>query len=213
MNVRSLGLKSFQFALIAAATLAPHALSAQGRLDFPEEDPGPPIYARIRSGFVVHTDQWAAIVFYRQPNCVPVSFNLLNLFNPPAAFTCSLTGEGFVVYDSVPPPLGAAPRQAKFFGLGTVPVWLVSWPELQAAIADGVLTITELAALPSLRVGSASFFRETLHPSATVPGSGAHVSELTMVGSGNLSGGQSFFLQVAANGENLELKNVIIQIQ
>jgi hypothetical protein len=192
------------------------AAPAQVRVDFGpgEADPGPPFYARITETFVAHTDQWAAIVFYRQPGCVPPTFNLLTFFNPPSAFGCPLTVEGFLVYNEVPPPPGAAPKQAKLFGLGAVPVWFVSWPELQGAMADGALTITELAALPSLRVGSAGFFRETLHPSPTLPGSGARVTHLTIVASGTLPQGQSFFLQVAAQGENLmEVKNVIIQFR
>lgn len=51
---------------------------------------------------------------------------------------------------------------ANLHGLGAVPVWFVSWPEMQAALADDVLTV--LLSLPSLRIGSASFFKETQHP-------------------------------------------------
>jgi hypothetical protein len=193
---------------LLAGSSAIGVVNAQVRVDFPEEDPGPPYYARIRSGFVVHTDQWAAIVFYRQPGCVPAGFNLLNLYNPPAAFSCTLTLEGFEVFDPGPRPPGTAPKQAKTFGLGAVPVWFVSWPELQTAMADGVLTITELATLPSLKVGSAGFFRETLHPSEA-----AQQPELTIVANGTTGSGQDFFLQVAANGDPLSLKNVIIQFK
>ncbi len=102
----------FLLSLLACATSLGIA-QAQVRVDFPEEDPGPPYYARIRSGFVIHTDQVAAIVFYRQPGCVPAGFNLLNLFNPPTAFSCTLTVEGFEVFDQAPPPLGAAPNKPK----------------------------------------------------------------------------------------------------
>jgi hypothetical protein len=208
VNLRGLRLKGFWLVLIAASTLSSGSLRAQARLDFPEEDPGPPYYARIHGGFVTHTDQWAAIVFYRQPSCVPTGFNLLKLFDPPAAFFCTLTVEGFEVFDQAPPPPGTAPKQAKTFGLGAVPVWFVSWPELQAAMADGVLTITELQTLPSLRVGSAGFFRETLHPSEA-----AQHPELTIVASGTTSAGQDFFFQVSANGDPLSLKNVMIQFK
>jgi hypothetical protein len=185
-------------------------LSAQGgvRVEFPEDDPGPPYYARIRHGFVIHTDQTAAIVFYRSPSCVPPNFNLLNLFNPPAAFGCPLTVEGFAVFDQAPPPQGSSPKQAKTYGLGNVPVWFVSWPELQGAIADGLLTIGELQGLPSLQVGSAAFFRETLHPTES-----AQVPKLSIVARGTLSTGQAFFLQVSATGDGLELKHVTIDIR
>jgi hypothetical protein len=201
--------KTIDVLLILLAGLSAFGIAnAQVRVDFPEEDPGPPYYARIRSGFVVHTDQWAAIVFYRQPACVPAGFNLLNLFNPPAAFFCTLTVEGFEVFDPGPRPPGTAPKQAKTFGLGAVPVWFVSWFELQTAMADGVLTISELQTLPSLRVGSAGFLRETLHPSGA-----AQEPDLTIVASGATSSGQDFFLQVVANGDPLSLQNVIIQFK
>jgi hypothetical protein len=186
-----------------AVLLVTNPALAQARLDFPEEDPGPPYYARIRQGFVVHTNEWAAIVFYRQPSCVPPNFNLLNLFNPPAAFGCALTVEGFLLLDQVPPPPGTPPKQSKSFGLGAVPVAFVSWAELQAAMADGVLTIVELGALPSLRIATATFFRETLHPSG-----GAQQPELTIVASG-----QGFFLQVSATGDPLSPKTVTIQLK
>ena len=50
---------------------------ANVRLAFPEETPGPPYYARISSEGAPQTAQWAAIVFYRDPSCVPSDFNLL----------------------------------------------------------------------------------------------------------------------------------------
>ena len=112
------------------------------------------------------------------------------------------------MFDPGPRPPGAAPKQVKSFGLGAVPVWFVSWSELQAAMADNVLTIAELAALPSLQVGYAGFFRETLHPSEA-----AQQPDLTMVASGITTAGRDFFLQVAVNGDPLSLKDVIIQFK
>jgi hypothetical protein len=61
-----------------------------------------------------------------------------------------------------------------------VPIWFVAWPELQAAIDDGTLTIGELAGLPSLRIGYASFYQESVrnstqgrrHPSSTTEARG-----------------------------------------
>ena len=61
-----------------------------------------------RLRFEPHTDEWAAIVFYPTPECIPAGFSLLDYLD------------------------------------------------------DDLLTIGELAALPSLRVGSASFFLETV---------------------------------------------------
>ena len=172
---------------------------------FPEDDPGPPFYARIRHNFAIHNGQWAAIFFYRSPTCVPAGFNLLQLFNAPAAFGCPLPVEGFAVYDQAPPPPGVSPKQAKTFGLGAVPVWFVRWNDLQAAVADGVLTIQDLAQMNPI-VGSAALFRETLHPTET-----AQVPKLSIVASGTTATG-TFFVQASANGPGLELKHVRIEI-
>jgi len=178
------------FLSVFGVPLVTGVAQAQARLDYPGQDPGPPFYARIRQGWVVHTDQWAAIAFYRQPSCVPPGFNLLNLFNPPAAFGCTLTVDGFLLYDQVAPPPGTVPKQVESFGLGAVPVAFVLWPELQAAMADGVLTIGELEALPSLRVLTATFLHESFHASG-----GAQRVQLMLVASG-----PGFFLQVLATG-------------
>ena len=167
---------------------------AQVRTQIPEEDPGPPFYARVERSsvhtqIVPHTDEWAAIVFYRSPACVPPNFNLMDLFNVPGAFFCQLTIEGFEIWRNGPPPVDFAPMQAKFNGLGAVPVWFVSWSELQAAIADDVLTITELQTLSSLQKGTATFFRETLHPTG-----GANQPKLSITARGTLEDGRIFQL-------------------
>jgi hypothetical protein len=196
-------LRRIRTALLMAPLLS---AIAQGeiRVEFPEDDPGPPFYARIRHNFAIQNGQWAAIIFYRSPNCVAPSFNLLRLFNP-AAFGCPLTVEGFALYDQVPPPPGVSPKQAKTFGLGAVPVWFVRWADLQTAVADGVLTIQDLAAMNPI-VGSATFFRETLHPTET-----AQVPKLSIVARGTTATG-TFFVQASATGEGLELKHVTIEL-
>ncbi|MGH8458959.1 MAG: hypothetical protein ACRESV_06380, partial [Nevskiales bacterium] len=61
---------------VLAAPLVIGVAQAQVRRDVPAEDPGPPFYARISRSFVVHTQDWAAVVFYRPPACVPTGFNL-----------------------------------------------------------------------------------------------------------------------------------------
>jgi len=61
---------------------------AQVLLQVPGDSPGPPFYARtdlVSGVFRFHTDEWAAVVCYRAPDCVPSEFNLLT-------FPCSLTG-------------------------------------------------------------------------------------------------------------------------
>jgi hypothetical protein len=152
MSRRLLVLALASAGLLALVGAAP--AYAQVRTEFPEHDPGPPFYARVERSsvhteIVPHTEDWGAVVFYRALYCVPAEFNLLDLFDIPAAFFCPLTIEGFEVWRNGPPPEDLAPMQAKFNGLGAVPVWFVSWPELQAAVADDVLTLAELA--PCLR--------------------------------------------------------------
>jgi hypothetical protein len=165
------------------------------------EDTPLPYYARIERGIVIHDGTSAAIVFYRPPVCVPADFNLLDFFDVPGAFACvPMTVEGFQVTKS--PPI---PAQSLLRGLGAVPVWFVDWPELEAAVADDAVTITELAALPSLRIGSADSYHETLHPTG-----GTKQNKLTLIASGELTAGGEFFLQ--ASEVEGELKHVQIEL-
>ncbi len=101
--------------------------------------------------------------------------------------------------------------QSKLREAGAVPVWFVSWPVLQAAAADGVLTITELAGLPTLVKGHADQFDETLHPLQ-----GARNGHLKMNAFGTLPDGRSFRVQVTAvnnrgTGGVAEPKHVAIE--
>jgi hypothetical protein len=175
------------------------AAEAQVRLSVPAEDPGPPFYTVLEQAFVPHTDQWAAITFLRQPDCVPDDFNLLNLFDVPAAFGCPLTIQGHVIYRNAPPPVDEAPIQVNLHGLGAVPIWFVSWPELQLALADNVLTVPELLALPSLQIGFANFFKETQHPGNERP-QGVGNGKIEITARGTLTDGRTFQFQVREMG-------------
>jgi hypothetical protein len=62
--------------------------AAAVRIEIPEQGPGVPAYARIEAGRVIQDGAWAAIVFYRLPECVPQDFNLLRFFDPPRGFEC-----------------------------------------------------------------------------------------------------------------------------
>lgn len=183
---------------------------ANVRLEFPTADnPGPPMYAQISDipGFgleIYHTEEWAAIPFYRDPRCVPLDFNLLDAFDVPRAFDCGLNIQGFEIWP-VPPPQGAGPIQGKYWGLGAVPIYFVSWPELRAAVADGKLTITELRALPSLRIGSASFFSVDLHPSGV-----ANVPHIEISARGVLRDGKQFQFQVAGGDQSALIQHIKI---
>src|SRR5215211_6164 len=143
-------------AMVAAlVALVPVLLGAQSsmKLRFPEQDPGGPVYARVERPFLLHTVQYASIIFYRDPECVPEDFNLLDnvdLVGFPAnarAFQCPLTAEGFQIWTTYPFP--GPPNLVLTKGAGAVPVWFVAWNELEGALADDVLTIGELRVLPS----------------------------------------------------------------
>jgi hypothetical protein len=199
--------------LLAGAAISTSVVQAAVLVRIPDESPGVPAYARIDQLFPFHNEEWAAIVFYRDPACVPEGFNLLEYVDIPAAFGCPLTVAGLEIWENGPPPLSSdvAPIFSNLHGLGAVPVWFVSWPELQDAIADGVLTITDLASMASLQVGSASFFDERLHPVG-----GTRHPNLSIVAHGRLLDGRSFQYEAAVSlqehGQNtgLRVKNIRI---
>lgn len=176
----------------------------QVRLRVPEESSSGPFYARIERGLVLQTEEWVAIAFYRDPDCVRASFNLLNFFdvaNIPAIFSCPLTVSGFELWDDPP---GAAPKQGKLRGNGEVPVWFISVADYEAALPG--LTMTELLAMSSLMQGVATDFEETLHPLG-----GAQQSMLQIVASGDLPDGRTFhFVAVEASAD---LRHVSIEFR
>jgi hypothetical protein len=169
------------------------------RTTFPSaEDPGPPSYARIEPEppHVFSDGQWAAIYFYRDPGCVPADFNLLTLFDF-EAFGCDLEVEGFDLWEVE--PLSAPPKIFIAKGTGAVPVWFVPVDVINQAMADGELTIGELAGLEGLLVGTAAKFNETLHPFPLPPelGGGGHPNpKIIMNAHGRLEDGRQFNLHI-----------------
>jgi hypothetical protein len=177
------------------------SVHAAVRLWVPLQDPGPPFYAAIDrppTGQIFHDGEWAAIPFVRDPACVPADVNLLDGFDlPPRPFRCGLTVHGFVIYKNGPDDL--LPIHALLMGNGAVPIWFMRWSELQTAIDDDVLTITELETLPSLLVGSASFFEYLQQPGAFRP-QGFGNGKIESVASGTLSDGRGFQFSVREVG-------------
>ena len=164
------------------------------------EDQQPPYYATIDRGFMPHTEEWAVVIFYRTPECVPADFNLLDFFDPPPRpFLCALQIEGHSNWRSVDDPF---PADIHLQGTGAVPLWFVRWPELQAAVADDKLTVAELSALPSLLIGSASFFNHSIRNSIR----GQRGGNEALVASGTLTDGRSFqveYTEKFREGEHL----------
>lgn len=124
-----------------------------------------PFYARIEHGQmgVIHTDEWAAIPFYRNPECVPKDFNLLDFFDIPRVWECESFMAGHEVWKN--PDIDAAPIQSELKAVGPMPIYFVSWEVLQEALKDDKLTVPELKGLPTVQIGIATFYTETLHPS------------------------------------------------
>lgn len=160
-----------------------------------------PFYARAPRNQTFDDGEWAVIPFYRSPDCVPVHFNLLDFFDFPdgtnfGAFECQpVTTDNFSIWKNGP-NVDPAPVMSQFHGLGAVPVWFVRVEELEAAVADDVLTIGELAGLPSLLLGTATHFKETLHPGESGSPSGGRIQ---IKATGELIDGRSFRVNLAAN--------------
>ncbi|OGO60206.1 MAG: hypothetical protein A2029_01275 [Chloroflexi bacterium RBG_19FT_COMBO_47_9] len=156
--LKKLGL--FLVIILGIVLLTPHTAQANVRFD---NNGQVPYYARIAQGEFYTDSDWVAIVFYRLPECIPADFNLLDFFDFANVWNCAPTTSGFEIWKNGP-GIDTAPLQQELFGMGVVPVWFADTQELMTVIEDGVLTIDELGSLPSLKIGTASFYHETLHP-------------------------------------------------
>jgi hypothetical protein len=172
------------------------------------DDITPPFYlsgggpALLEDGtpWAMQDGTWAAIPFYRDPTnllATDPDFDLLSDFDP-NVFDAPLHIKGWVEATD-----DLLPYRWQARGTGALPIAFVKWDELQAAMADGALTIGELASLPSLRVGTATFYQEENHIYGVHP-----VSHLAVEARGKLAGGGSFKLKVVE--VDLELKEVQI---
>jgi len=190
-------------ALLAAALFSGPS-SASVRLEVEGGVPGGgPFYARIERGLIHHDAEWAAILFYRLPECVPGDFDLLDLFDVPRAFECPFLAEGFEIWENGP-AVDPAPIQSRLTGVGAVPVWFAKWSEVDAEAADGVLTMDALLGLPSLVRGIATFLQETLHPSQ--PG---RQTMITVVATGVLDDGRAFRYHATEAGDAIRTVEIV----
>ena len=134
---------------------------------------GVPAYANLGAilpdgtVWTINTDQWAAIPFYHDPDCVPEDFNLALCwdFN---AFNCYSYMEGFYLFKDEP-SADTSPIQAKYKAAEPMPVYFIPWPILEEALEDSELKMPELEGLEGLRIGFATFYTETYHAGASVP--------------------------------------------
>lgn len=173
---------------------------------FPDQDPGPPFYARVTTlmNQIFRADGYVAIPFYREPECVPAEFDLLQAYHfpgpgGPGAFGCPLIVEGHLLIES-DAPQGTFP--IRVVSNGPAEVWFVEWSAFQAATADGTLTMAELVALEPLR-GLAHTFNEMLAPRAD----DHHV---VITSSGTLEDGRTFRFNVNHRGDRTQ--SILIRI-
>lgn len=207
--------------LLAAAFLsASFNTFANERIEVIDNFDGPPYYTQLQPTvvpgeyFIPHTSEWAAIPFLREPLCVPPEFNLLSLFDIPTALFCDLTVEGFAVFKNGPPPIDAAPYLHQLRAIDEVPVWFAEWSEVQAAIADGDLTMLELMDMESLLMGYAPAYKETVLPGVERP-QGYGNGKIEINARGYLMDGRSFKLHVLEHGDDgvSTLRHVKIDIK
>lgn len=183
------------------ALVASLGVQAELRLEIPNDTFGPPFYARLEFPHIdpvlVPSDgKWAALVLYRQRDCIPDDFNLLEIFDVPAAFSCPLNNiTGYEVYENAP-GVDPAPIRSRLTGQGPVPVWFVRQDEFELAAADGVITIADVEAMLSLRVASADFYDELLRPSQSNPAGFIHI-----LARGEFEDGDRFRLTYTINGD------------
>lgn len=156
-------------AAVALGLLAVAAI-AEVRLEIPTEAEYGPVYVRpLWDG----ESDWTVWIFYRSPECIPEDFNLWRFFDfadrdgngVPDPYDCELLMEGFGIWEDEAAAQTAAPIHNWLKEVDVVPIWFVNPDEVDEASSDGVLTIGELLELPSLMMGLADYYRETLHPS------------------------------------------------
>ena len=86
-------------------------------------------------------------------------------------------------------------------------LYFVSWPRFRTRVADRRLTISDLKAVPSLRIGLAASFTIGLRPGFfSEPG-------VDMSGEGRLQNGRPFAFQASAAGKSITPKHVKIEFK
>jgi len=198
---------------VAVATQVEEVLPVETKEPVRMESNGEvPFYARFGENETFSSGEWTVIVFYRPPDCIPADFNLNQFFHfpgetGPGAFACTPPTTTSVEYWANNPQTDPAPLIAEMTGRGAVPVWFISKSEMETAVADGIVTIGELAGLPSRLVGTAATYTELLHPSQ----SNAQ-SLIQFAAEGTTEDGRSFKVDVSYGDPAVE-NHTTIEIQ
>jgi hypothetical protein len=220
-----LGLAAILAACDGQQPVAPNSFSsvevasqtANAKSLFRVESPMFPFYARAEppadvGGFAYHDDNWAAIVFYRDPSCIPTDFNLFQFydFNFGDVFGCTSLVDGFSLHVE---PDGVTPPKVSNLSGTAVAIWFVPWDEeFQQAVEAEALTVSQLENMDGLVKGVATHFRETLGSVEFHP-----VPKINITARGYIlpeSGGGSFNYVVNWPGLTVdEVRNVNIVIR
>lgn len=144
------------------------------------------------------SDDWAVLALYRPVACVGYGVDLAepDPLAIPAVFGClpmSVTGFSLTRAGAV------APWKADLRNRGDMEVWFLSRADFDdARNDDGRITREEFEAAPSFVTGTASFYREEVHP-APVPGlPGGHpVVHLVIESHGTVQDGGRFRVAAA----------------
>jgi hypothetical protein len=203
--------------LAGLAQAPPAHSSAPLILTFHEEDPGPPYYANFAGDvstygrFIPNDGEWAGIMFFYPPKCVPQDFNLLERTDPRASDCRPVTVKTKLWFDpdTFPdaPPLQIHTQE----GEGGVPIYFVKMSNLETAMDDDFLNIDELHELQetdSLLIGNASFLQWITHNSYQAPGRSFGNEQFTA--KGNLEDGRSF--QFHYNEEGFDIDGQLTHI-
>jgi len=123
----------------------------------------------------------------RDPACIPPDFNLLDMWDLPAAFECPfLLGGQEWWYE----PLVDIPFKCVYVleNDGSVPVYFVDLAELDSEIADDQLTLGELETFSSLKVGQATYVKNDILNSNAPDSDGRGHGVMTAIGTLQESG-------------------------
>lgn len=176
-----------------------------------ENGDGPPFYARFGKNELFSDGERVVIIFYRSPDCIPADFNMNQFFhfpseNGPGAFGCAPPTTSSIDTWANSPETDPAPLVAEITGLGAVPVWFIEVSEVEEALADGFVTIGELAELPSRIEGTASSYTELLHPTQS-----NESPLIQFTGSGTTEDGGNFSVDVSQGATDVE-DHIIIDL-
>lgn len=113
-----------------------------------------------RTDIIPILNGYGVIYFYvEDPEIIPADFNLLTFFDI-RALEHKFAVEVFEIFADTNDIL---PFKVHLIGKGSVPFWFITEEKLALAIADGILTMTELESLNPIK-GFATHFAEDLHP-------------------------------------------------